>query len=291
MKAITEYEIHIFGMNRCGQHAILAWLLGMFDNVLYKNDMGKGTFIIDPIFMHNNEKMDVWKYYYYQNYGKNVQRKEWEVFSPEYKMDAIILGSENAYVEGFADNYSSLFCEKAIPEVLKLYNGDVDTFSKKKIFIPVIRSPHNHAASCLKWRGVKHFINQPKNFISLWKSYAEEYLGDTNHMSKIPNSVTIPISYDHWFSDEEYRKNAFNKMDIDVEYSEKNLNSVLGFGKGSSFGRGSNNAQKMDVLNRWKYWMDVTKNNQHYLNMLNDPNLLQLSEKIYGEMPFIVKGM
>ena len=167
-------------------------------------------------------------------------------------------------------------------------NGhSVDTFSKKQIFIPVIRSPHNHAASCLKWRGNKHFINQPENFTLLWKSYAKEYLGITHC---IPN-ISVPINYDLWFSNKEYRKSSFDKMGIDVAYSDRNLNKVLRFGKGSSFdGRFKDNkAQEMKILDRWRFFINDKVVNSHYIKMLNDPELIELSEKIFGELPFKIE--
>jgi len=280
MTTLTDYEIHIFGMNRCGQHAILAWLLGMFNNVLYKNNMGDGTFIVDPT------KYPNWNFFYYQNYGDIVNRNKWEIFSPKYKMDAIILGSENASVNCFATNYKEIFTKVKKNLIISKANKNgynVDTFSKKQIFIPVIRSPHNHAASCLKWRNKKHFVNKPENFIPLWISYAEEYLGITKYLP----DISVPINYDEWVISETYKKESFNKMGLDIEYSDKNINRILGFGRGSSFGKQSS-AQHMKINDRWKYWMDGTKDNKYYLNMLNNSRLLELSEKIYGKMPFVI---
>jgi len=290
MKFLTDYEIHIFGMNRCGQHAILSWMLGMFEDVLFKNNMGAAEFKVDPV------SMRPWPFYHYENYGEKTSRKKWEVFAPGFEPNAIILGTENAYIDKFATNYNSIFNRKKIPEILRKSNEnglEVDAFSKHRIFISVIRSPHNHAASCLKWRGLNHFINKSENFIPLWKSYAKEHLGITDYLPEI----AITLDYDKWFLDDNYRRELFDQMNLDVEYSEKNLNKVLGFGKGSSFNRQASNgkANRMKVLNRWEYWMkEVSRDNlkfQRYLEMLNDDELQDFSKQIYGEMPFIVKDM
>jgi len=51
------------------------------------------------------------------------------------------------------------------------------------------------------------------------------------------------------------------------------------------------NAHDIKSLDRWQYWMDGNKDNQAYLNLLNDDKLLELSEKIYGKMPFNVREL
>ena len=159
--------------------------------------------------------------------------------------------------------------------------ASVDEFSKNKHYILVIRSPWNHLASILSWKP-RWYMKKKERFIKGWNASAKEYLGITNIL---PSPKTF-INYDKWFLDIEYRRSISKQLNI--PFSDRGLNIVLpiGWGKtGSSFDRMAygQNAQDMNVLNRWKKYK---KNKAEFIEVLKfSKGLRELSQRIYGDFP------
>ena len=120
--------------------------------------------------------------------------------------------------------------------------------------------------------------NLPKfdTYVRLWKSYAKEFLFIENNIKE--NKVTI--NFNEWFSNIDYRKKVSEKLD--VNFTDKGLNKVSNKGKGSTFDGMSfnNNAQNMKVLDRWK----TITNTEFYRHLINDRELNELSDKIFGKI-------
>ena len=110
----------------------------------------------------------------------------------------------------------------------------------------------------------------------LWKAYAREIIGETNHC---PNLVWI--SYNRWFNDHEYRSEMAETLNL--AGSDGGLDRVAAWGAGSSFDNLSldGRACDMQVLERWKRMLD----DEIYRVILQDPEIHELSQQLFGEFP------
>lgn len=153
--------------------------------------------------------------------------------------------------------------------------------TEKRTFILVLRNPFNNLASLMRkpslWPPNHITVSQ---FPETWIAYAREYLGETSYLSALGNVVTL--NYDLWFSDQDYRKKLSVK--IAKPFTETGLQKVSPNGEGSSFDdlEFSDRAQEMNVLERWKVFQD----NEEYLSLLKNDEMLALYERIYGKLPF-----
>lgn len=265
---LTEKEINILGIQRTGQHAIIAWTIGHFNKVCFKNAISaertKCIMGLEP----------PWWYFDLD------KRPDFEIeVSKEVDIrrnqEAIILGTEFKY--GGIEMNPSLPSQK---EAMSKRCG-VDQFSKNKLTIIVLRSPYNHFASVLKWYGPNKGLS--KNFSNYWKIFARESLGETN----ILLGPKITVLYDYWFLDKEYRANISEY--IGRPLSDRGLNVVMKVGfrdkRGSSFEglQYNGEAQRMPVLERWKQFQD----DPFFIDKMKDPEMISLSEKLFGGFPKI----
>ena len=136
-----------------------------------------------------------------------------------------------------------------------------------KIII-VLRDIRNTIASILKSTAPHELKNRLSCLIPVWRQFATNFIDD--HKESY-------ILYDKWFSNRSYRRSICNKLNI--PFTDACLNIVSDFGCYSSFdGRKyQENAQKMDVLNRWKNY----KNNELFNSIITN-NLIELNNKIFG---------
>jgi len=285
---LTEKTIHVCGMNRCGQHGISSWLLGTFDHAIYKNNLSCCKPSNSSFKINHNPPGRKWRY---QHFAKGEKKKsDIEVLDYHYrdKRQAIVLGSENSSPESFARIYDKFYKdeEKGLLERLKQTNPEYEnlrSISPKSFFIFILRSPWNHITSAFFWRSLRHRINGPKTFSSLWIGYAEEFLGITNH---IPENF-IPIIYDQWFVDIDYRKNICKQLD--VEFTDRRLNVITQYGGGSTF-ENKKRGQNLKTLDRWERSFKEEKAKKHLMKVLTlDKRMLEYSRILFGDPPFEIE--
>lgn len=152
----------------------------------------------------------------------------------------------------------------------------------KKIKVLLIRDPFNFFASRLKMlsdmveQGVQNPIQKIgwNGILKLWKMYAREYLGETNFLGR-----KVTINYNSWFTDSIYR-NEIAERCLKIANQDKGLQEVSEHGRGSSFDylNFEGSAQKMEVTERWRYFLD----NDLYLGLFRDAEILSLSDRIFG---------
>jgi hypothetical protein len=151
-------------------------------------------------------------------------------------------------------------------------------FMPQKSNVLVLRDAYNTYASRFKKKrdpDAKPWSDKWGNFddTSIWKNYAKEFLGITDKMN------AIKINYNEWFSDTKYRRMISELFEF--EFNDSGLQDVLDFGAGSSFDRMNfhRDAQRMDVLGRWKgFYRDKEYNEK----IVSDIELKELNEKIFG---------
>lgn len=151
----------------------------------------------------------------------------------------------------------------------------------------ILRDPYNFFASRLKWSygnkypGGTHSLVKPiarDKLVALWKSYARQFIAGLDD-----TTAMIPISYNRWFMDEDYRRQLAGTLQL--SFTDAGLQEVARWGPnlwpGNSFD-GLNydgNAQKMEVMDRWRQFLD----DELYLSLFRDPEVHELSRAIFGE--------
>jgi len=141
---------------------------------------------------------------------------------------------------------------------------------KRLINLIAIRDPFNLFASRIKGRWS---LDHAREYIPVWKTYAKECLGITNHLPNV-----LMWNYNKWFTDIEYRKKLAS--DLDLEFNDDGK-EILGHW-GSSFDKKKykKNAGEMKVLERWK----VYENDPEY-RALFDEEVVELSKELFDFVP------
>jgi len=155
-----------------------------------------------------------------------------------------------------------------------------DVRSEERRFIMLLRDPYNLAASLLQNQyalEVSNFRVPMYNIKKEWKQYAREFLSHTNYLP----TNTVKINFTKWFTDEDYR--ILIATELGLEYDDVGLNKVSGYGGGSSFDstKLDGEAQKMDLLNRWKH-IEGEGIHERFAKLIDDSELAELSYEIFG---------
>ncbi len=124
----------------------------------------------------------------------------------------------------------------------------------------IIRDVYNILASSIQSTFHKYFDKWMRNRIKTWIQYVREYRGETNYCS---NKVMF-ILYNMWFSDVNYRKAICDLFNF--SFTDRGFDKVSVRGGGSSFDkrRYDGEANRMNVLNRYKQMWN-NKNFWYYL--------------------------
>ncbi|MBE9114821.1 hypothetical protein IQ249_02820 [Lusitaniella coriacea LEGE 07157] len=265
---INQKAIRIVGLKRSGNHAIINWI---------RKQEGGNVWYLNNLRPQQNP---------YRYLDEHYPREKWEKEAKGNltKKDCLIYSYENCELSKIID---SDFEEKH-----ELYLGK----SAERYDVLILRDPFNMLASMLHnhkkqiqqqgqitknyFQGKNRYGRDKKGgeeLISLWIDYAKEFLGETNFL----NHNKVVISYNSWFSSEDYRKELSQKLKLN--FSDRGKNEVKDFGGGSSFEglKLDGTAVTMDVLNRWKTLID----NPQYRALLDNRELVQYSEKIFGHIP------
>ena len=264
MKYLTDREIHVVGVQRTGQHAITSWLIGHFGDVLYKNCMSQ------PGRKRGRMKGIEPPYWYFKDGEEGYT--ETSEFIPT--KDAIILGTEfTVYNVGLNPNIEKekkALCEKF----------GADEFSKSRVNVLVLRNPYNQYASVLNW-GKNRLLSPVKSFSRMWTLMAKECLKETNNICD--KKVLV---YDSWFNSPVYRRAIEKRLGIEYD-NDSRLNTVMKVGHGRSWGssfdgmKSKKEAQKMDVLNRWK----TVKDDKRFIEFCKDEEVRRLAKEYQWECP------
>jgi len=261
---MIEKEIAVYHLKRSGSHGIMGWLqqaLNQERETISIPSVGK---FIDGIGNSTKNLYDLGSDFVDLN-GKNVMY----AFESQHG--------------GLVDSWKKIPFLTDIKKHEKLFGK-----SKLKYNVLILRDPYNCLSSrisktkngifrksnLLKWKQYPYGYN---NFKKMWLTQAKEFVGETDYLDMYNR---IPISYNEWFLNKGYRKYLCSLFG--VEYTDKGLNNVKGFGGGSSFSGVEYNgrAQDMDVLNRWK----KNKNHPFMKDMLNDMEVKKYSDMIFGHI-------
>jgi len=133
-------------------------------------------------------------------------------------------------------------------------------------YILIIRDPFNLVASRFKigW-GMKIRGNAKDTILDVWKQHALEYLN---------SDKIIGINSNNWFSDESYRKEIAEKLNL--SFSDNGIEIPHKVGR-SSFNNKTKDAREFDILGRYKHYINDGK----YLSLFDD-EIISLTQKCFG---------
>ena len=151
--------------------------------------------------------------------------------------------------------------------------------------VVILRDPFNLLASRLKWaygshdRPSKPTLDGVSASVTLWKVYAREFSGRTEHLSD-----RIAISYNRWFADRGYRDALAQRFEF--VNRETGVSEVARWGpsvSSDSFDglKFDGRAQDMKVLSRWRQF----EGDPLFRRLVADPELHELSREIFGVIP------
>jgi hypothetical protein len=221
-------QIRIYAMKRSGHHAIINWICRQIDNSFdiqknYFEKWNKKNFILFSNDVLSSKEV--------KKYLKN---------SIDYSAVNACIWIYNIEEETIENSISKLnFLKKICP-------FDMENTTE----IIVLRDAFNLFASRDKNSGYEMRVNceySINNFLKIWKNHAKEFLRITKILKN-----PIGINYNEWFTNRDYRAHLCEK--ININFNDNGINDVTFFGGGSSFDhvKHDKNAQKMDVLNRYK---------------------------------------
>ena len=158
-------------------------------------------------------------------------------------------------------------------DINKIYFNELKKFKHLPDFhtIILLRNPFNNAASAYKYFveiqcTTKNILTQ--GLMKQWKTYALFLL------SFQVGGYIIPIIYDKFYQNEQYRNEIFENLGIN--YNKKYLNQITGWGK-SFFELNCKDASKMDIFTRFL----VYQNNPFFINhIFKDKDLFDLWTEI-----------
>jgi hypothetical protein len=264
---INHKEIRILGLQRSGNHAIINWIFTQCKELkCYLN-------FVKP---HSNPFLSFERRGTVREFQKdffekfNIHKEKLGIFS---RKESLIYSYEDEFPE-------EVFLSETFSKNRVRWVGE----SQEKYNLLILRDPFNLFASRLKREENQisnlHLLtvdSERKTLIKLWKSHAKIFANETC----LPEEKLILVNYNRWFSEKDYRKELAEKLNL--EFNDSTINEVLPIGGGSSFDglEKNNSAENMKVLERWTHYKD----NELFVEIFKDNELLELSQKIFGEIP------
>ena len=230
----NDVEIQLFGLQRSGNHAVVAWILQQFDrpnvflnNVAHFEDPYLNFRFADianavPLRRPNDEA--------------SLARIEKLRLAPK---ELLLISYENLMLPRIARG--ELIAERWVGQ------------SKHVNRVLIFRDFYNWIASRVRLFEKKGFATADLSraivpHIKLWIVYAKEFAGETSFLG---SRGVVLLSFNSWFSDEAYRADVLARLRVPLK--DNSRAHVPNVGGGSSFDeiRFSGEAQSMDLLDRW----------------------------------------
>ena len=250
----NELEIAFWGLRRSGNHAVIAWIVSLFEGpVGYFNDLNHSAPTTSDTCSSPLPGFDESK-----QAGAGTLPKR-----------LCLCSFEDANLDSDS---------RPIPPTQLFGN------SSRRLNIILLRDPYNMLASRLRiFRdradtplSREMLVHQGTPIMDLWTRYAIEFLGRSNHF----DGETLPINYNRWVFDQNYRRDICEMLG--GEYSEETLPFVPRNGFGSSF-ENSGQARllnRIGLLHRWRHYKD----DPVFRELTGKPEIHELSDEIFGEI-------
>lgn len=243
---INQASIRFCGIQRSGNHALINWIIAQEE---------RPTCFVNGAFP-----------------GISPWEKSWGISYPHFPYWPLDRDASGALVQkGLVvysyENRSLLQVETDKPHVSKYIGRSLEDRA-----VVILRDPYNTFASWLK-----RDTPVTPDIVSLWKAYAQEFLGRTQVLSQ----PKMFINFNAWFANASYRQQL--ACQLGLTFTDKGIGDVSHHGGGSSFDgqdlRGQ--AKRMGVLTRFHAYRD---NPAFQAIFASDPDLQQLSDEIFGPL-------
>jgi len=294
----NQLEIRVCGLQRCGNHAIIDWIIQQFKGrrVCFLNNVHHGD--QDPF----SSAAQVFAYGIEGIPDGRVKEPSESLKTTE--KDVLIYSYEDS--AGRMLSFDSFLGSVYRPEFYttrEQYLGGSD----RSVDILLLRDPYNFFASRIKKMEDRTGVKDVPTIIHYWKEMAEAALA----MEEAQDPNKLFVGYNQWFADKKYRQNLCDFLG--GTYSDESLGKVNPMGKGSSFDKTSVSktltpskiakkwykffdprsytriplylnqmfgARRMKVMDRWK----VLKDDGRMDPVFTDAELARLSNEIFGKI-------
>lgn len=267
MEYVNDTETRIIGMSRSGNHAILQWILEQTPGrSLFLNCVEPATNPFRTARPLGNGKRAVASFEPFDLETAaegHLRPKDWLFYSYE-------------------DVFLGMVCSTTFEAAREEWLGR----SRRRVDVLILRDPFNLLAS--RRRGGFHRGNPdaPPDMVSerhavrIWKQHAREFLGERDHLG--PRKICI--SYNRWTRSMAYRREVARRLGL--PFDDGAALRVPATAGGSSFDGtdADGEAHRMDVTRRWLHFAE-----DEGFRALFDPDLVDLSDRIFGPLPDIAE--
>ncbi len=263
---VNMREMRFIGLQRSGNHALINWIF---------NQSKEKKCLLNWVQADSNP--------FFSFHRKSTLREFQPDFTKKFSLNlekSGIFSKKELLIYSYEDESLEKIATQNFEEKHDMWVGR----SKIRQDILLMRDPFNLIASRLKRDDDKvenrysfRDDSERKIIIGLWKQYAREFLGLSNHLLQ----DKICISYNKWFLDRDYREKIASRLGI--EFSDSGMETVTGVGGGSSFDSigYDKKASEMKVLERWRHY----ENDKDFRMLFADRELMDLSKAIFGTVP------
>lgn len=253
---VNRREIRVIGMSRSGNHALINWIRAQADGrVCFLNctegktnpfesarPLGEAP---DSGYEANYDGFDL-----AAERAGEFSRKDWLVFSHE-----------------------DSFLGHACSDIFERHHDEWVGSSEQRYDVLLLRDPYNLMASR---RRVGFAENSEKLSLRIWRQHARQFLGETKRLQGKP----VPVSYNRWCVDADYRRQIAGQLDLD--FSDAGKKKVASCAGGSSFDglAYDGEADRMPVFERFHHYLDDPS-----FAELFDDKTHRYAEEIFGWLP------
>ncbi len=255
--------IHLIGLSRSGNHALLTWLLGHYHppehdvfRTLCERDINT-PFRLPAVFTDRIAFLND------RAYGGRLPEEE---LSRLRGKELIVVGFENARIDR---------------PVRPLQNEPAFFDGYQRTNILLLRDPFNFMASrikdtCLLPNPDARIVAAAREILEIWKLYAREILGETCWLDG-----HLAVLFNRWHVDRSYREQLAEALGL--TFTDRTKEVMAAYGGGSSFDglRYQGRAAEMPVNRRWERYRDGV----FFRSFFQDAELISLSQRIFGWIP------
>lgn len=254
-KIVNQKEMRVVGLRRTGNHAVLNWIESQQSGKIYHlNNVAAGRnpyrYKSENLRLYHPEHSEMAQVYRRQSMGSFVER------------DCLIYSYEDWSLRQIT--------HRRFERNRALYVGK----SRQQQDVLILRDPFNLFASRLK-QGFLATKSRRISMVDLWLEYAREFAGESSYLRK----DAVLINYNRWFANKDYRRQLAKQLDI--PFSDAGLDSVTGFGGGSSFEGTAVSGRSLDVNNRWQSFA----NDPRFIAFFKNDEIWAYSERLFGCLP------
>lgn len=253
---INRREFRVTGLSRSGNHAVIQWMVAQMaapgTQVCWLNccePKWNPYWTARPF--DNGEP-------YWANYPFDLEAEKATQFS-----------RKDFFLFNYEDNYLRNACSAVYEKNHDAWVGP----SGKRFDVLILRDPFNLFAS--RRRSMRHTVS-PRIAMKIWKQHAKQFVFGPGMLRYHP----VLVLYNRWCESRDYRRQIAEALGL--AFTDAAKDRVAAVHGGSSFDGLTYDGQagRMRTAERWKHDIDDPS-----YRALFDEQVLDLSERIFGELP------